>query len=77
MYFTVRFRPEVIDCLSSAVRKAIVKEDEHKISEECRAQLHVEKLRQVCGETHKTQCDNLSSMRDIDPRLIYCSAFKF
>ena len=43
----IHFRPEVIECLSGEVRQAIVGEKDHKISEECRAQLHVEKMRQV------------------------------
>ena len=44
------FRPEVIECLSGEVRQAVVKETDHKISENCRAQLKVEKLRQVTFE---------------------------
>ncbi|CAB3991054.1 Golgi apparatus 1, partial, partial [Paramuricea clavata] len=40
-------KPEVIECLSGEVRKAIFGEKDHKISEECRAQLHVEKIRQA------------------------------
>ena len=43
----IHFRPDVIECLSGEVRKAIVGEKDHKISEECRAQLDVEKMRQV------------------------------
>ena len=40
-------RPDVIECLSTEVRKAIVDDTGHKISDECRSQLQVEKLRQV------------------------------
>ena len=40
-------KPEVIECLSGEIRKAIVGDADHKISEECREQLHVEKLRQA------------------------------
>jgi hypothetical protein len=43
----IHCRPEVIECLSGEVRKAVVGENDHKISEECRKQLRVEKLRQV------------------------------
>ena len=36
-----------MECLSTEVRKAIVNDAGHKISDECRSQLQVEKLRQV------------------------------
>ena len=34
----------MVKCLSKAVRDAVVKSTEHKVSEECRKQLRVEKM---------------------------------
>ncbi|XP_028417927.1 Golgi apparatus protein 1-like [Dendronephthya gigantea] len=61
-------KPDVIACLSGEVRKAVIGDADHKISQECREQLTIEKLRQAediqfdpklygaCAEDVKKHC---------------------
>ena len=47
----VSFRHELIVCLSTAIRDAVMEEKEHSISDKCRKQLRVEKeeeASQIC-----------------------------